>query len=80
MCARTGMARPGLVCWLRIFLIRAGFSEPRAPSPGATAGFAFACISWRAREGSRASCDVYTMRVCNCYDGVTKQQLLGYSV
>ena len=51
-CARTGMAPPGLVCWLLIFLIRAGFWGPRAlPSPGAAAGFAFARISWRRVTG-----------------------------
>ena len=38
LCSRTGMAWPGLVCWLRIFLIRAGSSESGAPSPLAAAG------------------------------------------
>eukprot|EP00964_Phaeocystis_antarctica_P142967 scaffold108389_cov69-Phaeocystis_antarctica.AAC.2 len=58
----SGRAWLRLVCWLLI-LIRAGYSEHGAPSLGAAA---FACISWRASEGSPASCDVYTLRVCNC--------------
>ena len=41
----SARAWPRLVCWLLI-LIKAGSSEPGAPSPGAAAGFAFACISW----------------------------------
>ena len=45
-CARTGMAWSNLVtgdCLL--LMIRAGYSEPGAPSPGAVPGFASARIS-----------------------------------
>ena len=45
--ARTGMPWSSLH-WL-VILIRAGSSEPGAPSPGAVAGFAFACISCACR-------------------------------
>ena len=41
----SARAWPRLVCWLLIS-IKAGSSAPGAPSPGAAAGFAFACISW----------------------------------
>ena len=46
--ARTGMPWSSLH-WL-VILIRAGSSEPGAPSPGAAAGVAFACISCQARH------------------------------
>eukprot|EP00964_Phaeocystis_antarctica_P034668 scaffold19749_cov66-Phaeocystis_antarctica.AAC.2 len=45
--ACTGMPWSSLH-WL-VILIRAGSSEPGAPSPGAVAGFAFACISCACR-------------------------------
>ena len=46
----SARAGPSLVCWLLI-LIRAGSSEPGAPSPGATADFAFARISHLRAQG-----------------------------
>ena len=67
-CARTGMARPGLVCWLLIFLIKAGSSEAGAPSPGVAAGFAFARNSWRAKRRVTGA-EQRGWSVATAYDG-----------
>ena len=52
----SARAWPGLVCLLLIFF-RAGSSEAGAPSPGAAAGFAFACISWSRKETRCLVCE-----------------------